>query len=213
LDQGYSSAHLSGRSPHSDVLQASPQHSTRPSCSPRAPSAPHSPTPRTATGSPQPHGPQHPFSPTTHSPYLGSPQPRLQAPGHTPRAGPSSPVRGRTASPLPSGPAPRLPPPCLASPQRSALGARRPPRWPRPAHAGGWGGGRSAQLPAGSRPPQLRPRSPPGLGPLLCVSFGHSGAEVTTVAVEGGGREGVLGRAQGQGEGASPSLCGAEGGS
>lgn len=56
--------------------------------------------------------------------------------------------------------------------------------------------------------PQLQPRSPRGLGPLLCVSFGHGGAEVTEMAGEGGGREGVLGRRRG---GGSRHLCAGQG--
>ena len=122
-------------------------------------------------------------------------------------------VRVRSSiSPCPPGPAllgccPRLAKPHLSA-QRSA---------PAPAATScpcrGLRRGALGSAPRGLPPPQLQPLSPPGLGPLLCVSFGHGGAEVTEVAGEGGGREGVLGRDEGEGRREPPSLCGAGGGS
>lgn len=119
----------------------------------------------------------------------------LLAPRSAQRPGPAAP-------PAPARPRAPRPRPIPAAGLTSALGARRPARRPRPAHAGGWGGG--ARLGSPRAPaPQLQPRSPRGLGPLLCVSFGRGGAEVTAVA-GGGGREWVLGSGR---EAEPPSWC------
>lgn len=181
-DPGYSShSHNSqGGSPAS----AAPSASLQP---PRAPSAPHpSSHPATASALPVLRHPDtlpsdHPLRRLRHT---SAPDSRPRLPRPAPRPGPSSPASASAAA-SPAASRPRL---------TSALRAQRPPRRPRPAHAGGWGWGRSARLPAGSRPPSCSPAAPQGSGPLLCVSFGHGGAEVTEVAGEGGGREGVLGR-------------------
>lgn len=161
--------------------------------------------------SPERHPPsRRPFhSPSSapRPPPSGHPLPRLpgswSAPSSHVPAGPSAPGR-RPQPPLAPRPAPRSRP---APGLTSALGARRPPRRPRPAHAGGWGGG--ARLGSPRAPaPQRQPRSHRGLGPLLCVSFGHGGAEVTAVAGEAGGGSGFWGEGGRRGP---PSLCRAGG--
>lgn len=153
--------------------------------------------------SPHPRAPRHPL-------LLRLTGSRLPDPSsHNPRRPLRPPVRGRSRiclCPPPCALRSRADPPLLASPQRSALGAR--PGGPvLPMPGAGAGGARlgSPRAPA----PQLQPRSPQGLGPLLCVSFGHGGAEVTEVAGEGGGREGVLGRGR---RGGSRHLCAGRGG-
>lgn len=88
-----------------------------------------------------------------------------------PLPGPSSPAAAAASPSALPAPRSRAPPPCLASPRlTSALSARRPPRRPRTAHAGSWGGGRSARLPAGSRPPSCGP-APPGPRPATLCQF------------------------------------------
>lgn len=77
---------------------------------------------------------------------------------------------------------------------------------------GAGAGGARLGSPRAPAPPAAAPLHR-GLGPLLCVSFGHGGAEVTEPAAGTGGREGVLGRGEGAGKREQPSLCGAGGGS
>lgn len=142
-------------------LHAPIQHPTLPSCG-RPPE------------SPPPLGTQHHLLSNHPLPLLrltAAPTPcPLSSPAHTPRPGPSSPESASAAASPPALPAPRSRAAAPALPNlTSALSARRPPRRPRPAHAGGWGGGRSAQLPAGSRPPSCSP-SPPRASARYFVS-------------------------------------------
>lgn len=189
------------------------------SSSPGAPSAPHPPILRTASRiSPHPQAPNTVFSPVIHSRSSSvSPQLRLPVPW-PPLPTPSAPAppawspRPQPHRPCPPGPALLGCCPRLASPHLSAQRSAPAPAAPS-CPCRGLGRGALGSAPRGLPPPQQQPLSPRGLGPLLCVSFGHGGAEVTEVAGEGGGREGVLGRDEGEGRRAPPSLCGAGGGS
>lgn len=143
---------------------------------------PRTPTPHAPSGSIFPACAQLPVLSILENPSL---QPLTAAPrGTAARASQS-----RLSQSTPPAPRRRL---------TLALRARRSARRPRPAHAGGWGGGARLRCPQAPAPPHsslalLPPRGP---GPLLCVSFGR-GAEVTAAAA-GGGREGLWG-AEGRG--------------
>lgn len=90
-------------------------------------------------------------------PLCAAPRPHPRAPSLRPP--PAAPARPSSRIPARPGPAPGL---------TSALRARRPPRRPRPAHAGGWGGALGS-APRGLPPPNCSP-APSGASARYFVS-------------------------------------------
>lgn len=148
-----------------------------------------------------PNSPCAPSSQPAHSgrPALAIPgNPSLQPPTAAPH-GPRSPGLPEPVLPVhtPDPPRWRL---------TSARGARRSARRPRPAHAGGWGGGARLRCPQAPAPQRQPGSPPPGPRPATLCQFRPRGGS------DGGGRGrgagGALGRS---GARRAPFWCGGEG--